>query len=212
MRRVPISWSQTLSTLWSSSSTSPSPSSTCSTPSAGAHRIQSLWRRGRRTCPWSLRRSLPQVIMVMMMAVETFKNQPFPIQEKSQRVEERKRRQFDQTSFPVIISHHFLIWLFYQWITWSAKTSLTVNRVDYRTPQFQNPRKFPINGSQQPRSDEKRNYKKWLFCGCGWRSANEIYFFFFFYKSFAWRPESLQFIDPAYFCSNGHPDRKKNQW
>ena len=68
-RRVRTSWSRTRSTRWSSSSTSPSPSSTCSTPSAGDHRIQNPWRRGRKTCPWSLRRSLPQVMMIMVINV-----------------------------------------------------------------------------------------------------------------------------------------------
>ena len=71
-RRDPTSWSRTPSTRSSSSSTSPSPSSTCSTPSAGAHRTQSPWRRGRKTCRWSPRRSLPQVRMEMINMEVTF--------------------------------------------------------------------------------------------------------------------------------------------
>jgi len=79
MKKVPTSWSPTLSTRWSSSSTSPSPSSTCSTHSAGGRPTPSLWLRGRRTCPWSPRRSLPL--------------------EKNPRVEPRKKKLFDQILF-----------------------------------------------------------------------------------------------------------------
>ena len=69
MKKVPTSWSPTLSTRWSSSSTSPSPSSTCSTHSAGGRQTPSLWLRGRRTYPWLPRRSLPLVNITFIIII-----------------------------------------------------------------------------------------------------------------------------------------------
>ena len=116
MKKVPTSWSPTLSTRWSSSSTSPSPSSTCSTHSAGGRRTPSLWLRGRRTCPWSLRRSLPLVIITIIIIIinemmlkvmeERNENKTFSFfQERNPRVEQRKKKLFDQWFLFVIWSN-----------------------------------------------------------------------------------------------------------